>query len=111
MSESAVATVRLPAFIKVLVVQPLKEGVGKTGKPYKFQEVDCIALDENGEALQVGVLPVPNKLIGQITEGTYSPVYGMRVDFQTRKIGPSIVDLTRIENRQRVAPVSAKAPA
>lgn len=111
MSESAVATVRLPAFIKVLVVQPLKEGVGKTGKPYKFQEVDCIALDENGEALQVGVLPVPNKLIGQVTEGTYAPVYGMRVDFQTRKIGPSIVDLNRIENRQRVAPVSAKAAA
>ena len=39
MSDSTVAavTARLPAFIRVLVVQPPKEGVGKTGKPYKFQ--------------------------------------------------------------------------
>lgn len=107
MSESAVATVRLPAFIKVLVVQPLKEGVGKTGKPYRFQEVDCIALDESGEALQVGVLSLPNSLVGAITEGIYSPVYGMRVDFQTRKIGPSIIGLNRVENRQRVAAPAA----
>lgn len=107
MSETVTVTARLPAFIKVLVVQPPKEGVGKTGKPYRFQEVDCVALDENGEALQVGVLPVPNKLIGLITAGTYSPVYGMRVDFQTHKIGPSIIDLTRYESRQRVASPAA----
>ena len=107
-ATAAAVTARLPAFIRVLVVQLPKEGVGKTGKPYKFQEVDCVALDENGEALQVGVLPVPNKLIGMVTEGVYSPVYGMRVDFQTRKIGPSIIDLNRVENRQRVAPSATK---
>lgn len=111
MSDTATTLARLPAFIKVLVVQPVKEGVGKTGKPYKFQEVDCVALDGQGEAIQVGVLPVPNKLIGGITEGTYQPVYGMRVDFQTRKIGPSIVDLNRTEGRQRVANAPAAKPA
>lgn len=108
MSEAApVVTTRLPTFIRVLVVQPIKEGMGKTGKPYRFQEVDCVALDDNGDALQVGVLSLPNSLIGGITEGTYTPVYGMRVDFQTRKIGPSIVGLNRIENRQRVATPAA----
>lgn len=103
MSETTAATtVRLPAFIRVLVVQPIKEGTGKTGKAYKLQEVDCVALDENGEALQVGVLSLPNSLLGTVSEGVYAPVYGMRVDFQTRKIAPSIVGLNRIENRQRV---------
>lgn len=110
MSEATAAvTVRLPAFIRVLVVQPIKSGTSKNGKPYQLQEVDCIALDENGEALQVGVLPLPNSLLGSITEGTYSPVYGMRVDFQTRKIAPSIVGLNRVENRQRVASPSKSA--
>jgi hypothetical protein len=110
MSETTAAvTVRLPAFIRVLVVQPIKSGTSKNGKPYQLQEVDCIALDEQGEALQVGVLPLPNSLLGTITEGTYSPVYGMRVDFQTRKIAPSIVGLNRVENRQRVASPSKSA--
>lgn len=109
MSDTATTTLtRLPAYIKVLVVQPLKEGVGKTGKPYRFQEVDCVALDDAGEPIQVGILPVPNKLVGTITEGVYSPVYGMRVDFQSRKIGPSIIDLTRVEQRQRTAPAATK---
>lgn len=109
MSEATAAVVRLPAFIQVLVVQPIKSGTSKNGKPYQLQEVDCIALDEHGEALQVGVLSLPNSLLGTITVGTYSPVYGMRVDFQTRKISPSIVGLNRVENRQRVASPSKSA--
>lgn len=111
MAESTATerVIQLPSYIKVLVAQAPREGTGKNGKPYKFQEIDCVTLNEHGEAIQVGVMPVPNQQIGLISEGIYTPVYGMRVDFQTRKISPSIISLNRHEERQRQAPASTKA--
>lgn len=97
----------LPAFIKVLVVQEIRKGTGKNGKPYEFQEVDCLTLDADGVELQVGVTPVPAPLVGKITRGLYAPVYGMRVDFQSRKIMPAIVDFTPVPS---LAPVGRAAP-
>lgn len=111
MSEQAERVITLPTFIQVLVAQPVREGKGKNDRPYRFQELECVALDEHGAALQVGVLPCPSSKIGLVEPGVYTPVYGMRVDFQTRKIGPSIVDLNRVEQRQKVsAPAPAPAP-
>ena len=81
MSEATAAvavTARLPAFIRVLVVQPPKEGVGKTGKPYKFQEVDCVALDENGEETNSGSTYCTSKAPGAYTD---------TVDFQAFQLG------------------------
>lgn len=112
MAESTASerVIQLPSFIKVLVAQTPREGTGKNGKPYKFQEIDCVTLDENQQAIQVGVMPVPNQQIGLVGEGIYTPVYGMRVDFQTRKIAPSIVALNKYEERQRATPAASAAP-
>lgn len=86
----------LPAFIRVLIVQEVRKGVGKSGKPYEMQEIDCMTLDHDGVEMQVGVMQVPTPLLGKIVRGTYAPVYGMRVDFASRGIKPAIVDLTPV---------------
>ena len=92
---------KLPSFIQILVAQKPKEGVGKNGKPYKFQEADCVMLDEDGVMLQVGVMRVPNDLIDKIKPGVYQPGFGIRVDFQSREIKPVLMSLTPV--RQKVA--------
>lgn len=101
--------VQLPSFIRVIVAQSPREVTTKNGKAFKFQELECVTLDEHGQAIQVGVMTAPNQQIGLIGEGIYTPVYGMRVDFQTRKISPSIIALNKYEERQRQAPASTKA--
>ena len=98
----------LPAFIRVLIVQEVRKGVGKTGKPYEMQEIDCMTLDQDGVEMQVGVMQVPTPLLGKITRGVYAPVYGMRVDFASRGIKPAIVDLTPVPTG---APGRAAKPA
>ena len=92
---------RLPSYIQILVAQKPKEGVGKNGKPYKFQEADCVMLDEDGVMLQVGLLDVPGDLIDKLKPGVYQAGYGMRVDYQSRKIKPVVMSLTPV--RQKVA--------
>lgn len=99
----------LPSYVRVLVVQEIRKGVGKNNKPYEFQEIDCLTLDADGVELQVGVMPVPAPLVGKITRGLYAPVYGMRVDYQSRKIMPAIVDFTPVPTA--VSPGRSQAAA
>lgn len=82
--------------VQVLKVHDPREGIGKTGKPWKIQEAECILLDGDGAVAQVGVLDVPRDLVGLIAPGNYTASYSMRAHWQTRKIGPELVALTRI---------------
>lgn len=97
----------LPSFVKVQIVQEVVKGTSKYGKPYEFQEIDCITLDADGVEQHVCVMSVPPPLVGKITRGLYAPVYGLRVDRQTRKGGPVIVDFTPVPS---LAPVGRAAP-
>lgn len=99
-TNSTERTIQLPSFIRVLVAQPPREVKTKNDKVFKFQELECLTLDDAGQAIQVGVMTAPNQQIGLISEGIYTPVYGMRVDFQTRKISPSIIALNPHQQRQ-----------
>jgi len=97
---------KLPSAIQILVVQEPREGTGKTGKPYKFQNAECVMLDEDGVMLQVGVMRVPNDSIGQVKPGVYRPSFGIRVDFQTREVKPVLMSLLPVPQRPAA---SAKA--
>lgn len=98
---------KLPSFIQILVAQKPNEGVGKNNKPYKFQNADCVMLDEDGVMLQVGVMRVPNDLIDKVKPGVYQPGFGIRVDFQSREIKPVLMSLTPV--RQQAPAAAAKA--
>lgn len=97
---------KLPSFIQILVAQKPNEGMGKNGKPFKFQNADCVMLDEDGVMLQVGVLRVPNDLVDKIRPGVYQPGYGVRVDFQSREIKPVLMSLTPVRTQAAAAPAA-----
>lgn len=96
--------------IQILKINDPREGVGKTGKPWKMQEAECVLIDGDGQVSQVGVLDVPRDLIGTIQPGTYTATFSMRAHYQTRKIGSELVHLTPVPRATATAPKSdAKA--
>lgn len=82
----------LPSVIQVLVAGPVQQKKYQD-REYTTQQLECLALDDNGQPLQVGVIRVPKALQGQIKPGFYRPVYAMRVD-RERSIQPFIAGLT-----------------
>lgn len=81
----------LPSFVQVIKPGPVEDKQYQDRK-YKTQQLECVALDDAGEVLQVGVIKVPTHLHGQISSGYYRPVYGMRVN-RERVIEPVLLDL------------------
>ena len=82
----------LPSLIQVIVPGPVLDKKYQD-REYKTQQLECVALTDAGEALQVGVIKVPTHLHGQISRGYYRPVFGMRVN-RERVIEPVLLDLT-----------------
>lgn len=87
----APATV-LPSVIQVLVPGPVLDKKYQD-REYKSQQLECLALDDAGQPLQVGIVRVPQHLHGQIGPGFFRPVFGMRVN-RDRVIEPVLIDLT-----------------
>ena len=105
-------TMTFPAFIKIIKINEKREGV-KEGRPWAMQDCECVALDENGEMLQVGVLQLPKPMLGENAPqlGTYIPVFALQVGLRDRKIGVGIVDLKLVPARSATAPAAAPATA
>ncbi|MDH1903413.1 hypothetical protein N5D67_14005 [Comamonas aquatica] len=82
----------LPSLVQVIIAGPVLDKAYQDRK-YKTQQLECIALDDTGQELQVGVIKVPTHLHGQISRGFYRPVFGMRVN-RERVIEPVLIDLT-----------------
>jgi len=82
----------LPSVIQVLVAGPVQQKKYQD-REYTTQQLECLALDDAGQPLQVGVIRVPKALQGTVKPGFYRPVYAMRVD-RERNIQPFISDLT-----------------
>lgn len=91
-TETQAATHVLPSVIQVIVAGPVQDKKYQD-REYKSQQLECLALDDAGQPLQVGIVRVPTHLHGQIKAGFYRPVFGMRVD-RDRVIQPVLLDLT-----------------
>lgn len=91
-TETQAATHVLPSIIQVIVPGPVLDKKYQD-REYKSQQLECVALDDSGQPLQVGIVRVPQHLHGQIGTGFYRPVFGMRVD-RDRVIQPVLLDLT-----------------
>lgn len=102
-TETQAATHALPSVIQVIVPGPVLDKKYQD-REYKSQQLECLALDDAGQPLQVGIVRVPTHLHGQIKAGFYRPVFGMRVD-RDRVIQPVLLDLTPY----KPAPLSGKA--
>ena len=82
----------LPSFIQVGVPGEVVDKKYEN-REYKAQQLECVCLDDAGNPLQVGIIRVPQHLLGQVGAGYFRPVYGMRVD-KDRVIQPVLLDLT-----------------
>lgn len=102
-TETQAATHVLPSVIQVIVPGPVLDKKYQD-REYKSQQLECLALDDAGQPLQVGIVRVPTHLHGQVKAGFYRPVFGMRVD-RDRVIQPVLLDLTPY----KPAPLSGKA--
>ena len=102
-TEAQAATHVLPSVIQVIVAGPVQDKKYQD-REYKSQQLECLALDDAGQPLQVGIVRVPTHLHGQVKAGFYRPVFGMRVD-RDRVIQPVLLDLTPY----KPAPLSGKA--
>lgn len=91
-TETQAATHVLPSVIQVIVAGPVQDKKYQD-REYKSQQLECLALDDAGQPLQVGIVRVPSHLHGQVKAGFYRPVFGMRVD-RDRVIQPVLLDLT-----------------
>lgn len=98
----------LPSILQVLVVGPLLDKK-YDGREYKTQQLECLALDADGQPLQVGVIRVPKHLQGLVKVGYYRPVFGMRVG-RERVIESVILDLTPYKPAAAPATVKGAAP-
>lgn len=103
-TETQAATHALPSIIQVLVPGPVIDKK-YDGREYKAQQLECLALDDVGQPLQVGIIRVPTHLHGQIGAGYFRPVFGMRVD-RDRVIQAVLLDL----KPYKPAPASGVAP-
>lgn len=104
-TETQAATHVLPSLIQVIVPGPVLDKKYQD-REYKSQQLECLALDDAGQPLQVGIVRVPTHLHGQVKAGFYRPVFGMRVD-RDRVIQPVLLDLTPY----KPAPVAGAAKA
>lgn len=93
----------LPSVIQVLVPGPVLEKK-YDGREYKSQQLECLALDADGQPLQVGIIRVPQHLHGQVKTGFFRPVFGMRVD-RDRVIQAVLLDL--MPYNPKAAPAAA----
>lgn len=91
-TETQAVTHVLPSIIQVLVPGPVLDKKYQD-REYKSQQLECLALDADGQPLQVGIIRVPSHLHGQVKAGFFRPVFGMRVN-RERVIEPVLVDLT-----------------
>ena len=104
-------------FLQILVVNPIREGIGKVSKnPYKMQDCECAILDDKGVPQQVGVLMLSKEQTGNVTPGYYSGSFEIRADTSRdggRKIGAVLVDLVPHDLTPRgfVVKGAGKSPA
>ncbi len=106
-TETQAATHVLPSVIQVLVPGPVIDKKYE-GREYKSQQLECLALDADGQPLQVGIIRVPQHLHGQVKTGFFRPVFGMRVD-RDRVIQAVLLDLTPYN--PKAAPAAASVAA
>lgn len=106
-TENQAVTHALPSIIQVLVPGPVLDKKYED-REYKSQQLECLALDADGQPLQVGIIRVPTHLHGQVKTGFFRPVYGMRVD-RDRVIQAVLLDLTPYN--PKAAPAAAGVAA
>lgn len=69
------------SIVQILKVNELREGKAKvTGNDYRLQDCECILLTDSGEVGEVGVLPLPRDMIGNVKPGLYTASFALRAN-------------------------------
>jgi hypothetical protein len=88
-------------FVQILVVNPVREGVGKaSGREYKMQDCECVLLSDAGEVVEVGVLMLGKDQVGNTLPGTYAATFSLRADKSKdggRRIGAVLTGLRPVK--------------
>lgn len=99
----------MQSVIQIIKINELKTGV-KEGRAWEMQDCECILLDDSGQPREVGVLPIPKALRGQVQVGTYIGSFALRADLRTRRIEASLTGL-QVYEVKRVPPPAAPPAA
>lgn len=100
----------MQSIIQIIKVNDLKTG-NKDGRAWEMQDAECILLEDTGAAREVGVLPIPKALRGDVKTGVYIGTFALRADLRSRRIEAVLTGLQPYAIKQgspSVAAASAK---
>lgn len=101
----------LTSIIQIIKTNEKRSGV-KDGRPWEMQDAECILLDDSGAATQVGVLPLPKHLMGELAPlpGVYAGSFALQAGMRDRRIQAVLTDLRPVQLPAQRKP-AAPAPA
>lgn len=97
----------LHSIIRIIKVNEKRSGT-KDGRAWELQDAECLLLDDNGEAQQVGVLSLPKHLRGDNAPkpGVYLGAFALQAGLRDRRIEALLTNLQPYTVPQR-APAKA----
>lgn len=100
----------IKSVIQIIKVNELRTG-SKDGRPWAMQDAECLLLDENGEASQVGVLMLPRDMRGDAApaKGVYLGSFALVAGLRDRRIEAQLTGLVPYDIRRNKP--AADAPA
>lgn len=102
------------SLLQIFKVNDARSGV-KDGRPWSMQDAECAILDDDGVMQQVGVLPLPKHMMGDVAPkpGVYLGSFALMAGMKDRRIGSVLTGLTPYEVRKpaAAAAVAAKVPS
>lgn len=98
----------MQSILQILKVNPVQDREWE-GRKYQSQDCECVLLNDQGQPDQVGVLRVPQDLLGKFQPGVYIGSFAMRPDRKTRVLGAVLVGLQpyAVKGAQGVATAKA----
>lgn len=98
----------LTSIIQIIKTNEKRSGV-KDGRPWEMQDAECILVDEDGAATQVGVLQLPKHLLGDAAPrpGTYAASFALQAGMRDRRIQAVLTDLRPVQLSAQRKPAAA----
>ena len=82
----------MQSIVQILVAGPVEDREYE-GRKYKSQSCECVLLNDDGTPAQVGVLRVPQDMLGEVKAGVFIGSFAMRPDRKTRVLGAVLTGL------------------
>lgn len=93
--------------LQILVVNPSRNVVGKSGVPFPVQDAETVILGDDGNPVVVGPLGIPRDLIDKVLPGLYDGTFKWERNYKTGRLENVLVALAAATAPRRSAPAAA----